>query len=213
MRCWRLMPSRPVEMGSPPRFGDPDWALVERAKRGDGEAFEALVRRYADPLYSVVRRVGLSPDAAEEVVQETFLRAWRGIGTFRAESQFFTWLYRIGLNEARRELRRGARARVRSLEEDDGGEPADPRASSDALLEQKELRIALARTVGALRLKYRAPLVLRDIEGLSTVEAAAILGLSEAAFKSRLHRARAAVHRALEAELGSLRDEHSRGVG
>jgi RNA polymerase sigma-70 factor, ECF subfamily len=199
------MLSRPFEKGSP-RLGDPDWALVERAKRGDGEAFEELVRRHADPLYSVVRRLGLPADAAEEVVQETFLRAWRGIGSFRAESRFFTWLYRIALNETRRELRRRARTPVSSLEEDGVCEPADPGVGPHALVERAELQVGLVRLVGGLGLKYRAPLVLRDVEGLSTVEAAAILGLSEAAFKSRLHRARVALHKALEAETESRRD-------
>src|SRR5438876_6106560 len=105
------MPSRPVRVGSP-RPVDPDWEMVERAKRGEPEAFEALVRHHTDPLYSVVRRLGLPREAAEEVVQETFLRAWRGIGTFRAESQFFT-LSRTGFGCTRRRRARAASVSAR----------------------------------------------------------------------------------------------------
>jgi len=196
-----VVPLQPVRIG----LSELDSVLVERTKAGDPYAFEELVHRHSDGLYALVRRLGLPHESAEEVVQETFLRAWRGIGRFRADSQFFTWLYRIALNEARRELRRRARARLSSLEEDGVREPADPRPAPQALVEQKELRVALAHAIGALRLKYRAPLVLRDVEGLSTIEAAAILGLSEAACKSRLHRARVALHKVLETETESSR--------
>ena len=185
------------------RVDDPDGALVLRAQGGDREAFEELVRRHADRLYAVVRRLGLSREAAQEVTQESFLRAWRGIAAFHGQALFFTWLYRIGVNEAKRRLEREpARALLGSLDEEGAPEPSDVRDEPHARVTQAELRGALAEAVRALPPKYRAPLILRDIENLSTAEAAAILGLGEAAFKSRLHRARVAVREAIESSLG-----------
>jgi len=171
-----------------------DGALLARARAGDLLAFEELVRLYADRLHAVVRRLVDNQDEAEEVTQEAFLRAWRGIATFKGDSQFFTWLYRIGVNEAHRRTTR--RAPVASLEEQ-LVEPVDTRPEPPRRLEQGDLRHALERAVQGLNSDQRAPLVLRDIEGLSTAEAAAILDLGEAAFKSRLHRARLAVRDAV----------------
>lgn len=176
---------------------------MTRAQAGDREAFEELVRRHADGLYGAVRRFGLPSDAAEEVTQEAFLRAWRGIGAFKGRARFSTWLYRIGINEAKRRLRRErTRWLARSLDEGGGLDPTDPRDEPDARVAQGELRVALAVAVRTLSVKYRAPLILCDIEGLSTAEAAAILGLSDAALKSRLHRARMAVREAIAGQLG-----------
>ena len=178
---------------SPP--GVNDGALVVRARAGDRLAFEELVRLYADRLHAVVRRLVDNEHEAEEVTQEAFLRAWRGIAKVKGDSQFFTWLYRIGVNEAHRRTSH-RRAPVASLEEQ-LVEPADTRPEPPRRLEQDDLRHALERAVQGLKPDQRAPLVLRDIEGLSTAEAAAILDLGEAAFKSRLHRARLAVRDAV----------------
>ena len=185
------------------RVDDPDGALVISAQAGGREAFAALVRRHTDRVYAVVRRFGFSRDAAEEITQEVFLRAWRSIGSFRGDSRFLTWLYRIALNEASRRVKReAARPFVRSLDAADAVEPWDVREEPYARVAHAELREALAAAVRALPIKYRAPLILRDIEGLSTVETAAVLDLGEAALKSRLHRARVAVRRGVEARLG-----------
>ena len=178
---------------SPPSVED--GALVARARAGDLLAFEELVRLYADRLHAVVRRLVDNQQEAHEVTQEAFLRAWRGIAAFKGDSQFFTWLYRIGVNEAHRRTSH-RRAPVASLEEQ-LVEPADTRPEPPRRLEQDDLRHALERAVQGLKPDQRAPLVLRDIEGLSTAEAAAILDLGEAAFKSRLHRARLAVREAV----------------
>jgi RNA polymerase sigma-70 factor (ECF subfamily) len=199
------MPPRPVRSAANVgvRLDDADGALVARAQAGDRTAFEQLVRRHTDRVYAVARQLGLPSDAAEDVTQEAFLRAWRSIGTFRGDARFFTWLYRIAVNEAKRRLeRQPARSLVRSLDDDRAVEPPDVRQEPYARVADAELRRALAAAVVALPLKYRAPLILRDIEGLSTVDAAAVLGLSEAALKSRLHRARAAVRSAVRARLG-----------
>ena len=199
------MPSRPVRSAASVgvRLEDADLALVARAQAGDRKAFEQLVRRHSDRVYAVARRLGLPSAAAEEVTQEAFLRAWRGVASFRGDARFFTWLYRIAVNEARRRLEREtARTLVRSLDDDVAVEPRDVREEPYARVAHTELRQALAAAVLALPHKYRAPLILRDVEGLSTADAAAVLGLGEAALKSRLHRARAAVRGAIEDRLG-----------
>jgi RNA polymerase sigma-70 factor (ECF subfamily) len=176
---------------------DEDSELVALAQAGDRAAFEELVRRHAAGLHAVIQRLVHDRQEAEEVTQEAFLRAWRGIGRFKGDARFFTWLYRIGVNEAWRRTSRRPRGNAGSLE-DEAIDPADARADPGAQAELNELRGALERAVRALDPRYRTPLILRDVEGLSTAEAAAIMGLNEAAFKSRLHRARLAVRNAVD---------------
>lgn len=193
-RSWQ--PDARAMSGTAPPDGS-DQALVDRARAGDQLAFEHLVQRHADRLHAVVRRLVDDEHEAEEVTQESFLRAWRAIGRFKGDSQFFTWLYRIGVNEAsRRTARRRTRGVAASLD-DQIAEPADSRPGPARALEHDDLRRALERAIRGLQPDQRAPLVLRDIEGLSTAEAAEVLGLGEAAFKSRLHRARLAVRHAV----------------
>lgn len=168
----------------------PDDALVARAQQGDAGAFEALVRRHADRLHAVMQRLVNDEHEAQEITQEAFLRAWRGIGGFKGEAQFFTWLYRIGVNEANRRLKRTANAATQRSLEDLTREPSDPAPGPEGQSEQRDLQTALEAAVRELHPDYRTPLILRDIEGLSTDEAAAITGLHPAAFKTRLHRAR-----------------------
>lgn len=174
--------------------------LVARARAGDRRAFEELVRENADRLYAVILRFSADADAAEEVTQEAFLRAWRGISRFKGDSRFFTWLYRIGINEAKRRAAREPDPHA-SLDEGPAPDPPDWRDAPQERLERSDLRAALERAIGGLPPDQRAPLILRDIEGLSTEESAEILGLGEAAFKSRLHRARLAVRRAVQGHL------------
>lgn len=178
----------------------PDEAdVVGRARAGERDAFEQLVRRYADRLYAVVLRLVADADEAEEITQETFMRAWRGIGRFEGRSQFFTWIYRIGINEAkRRAKRRPAVGMLTSIEEDPIDEAPDWSEAPEFRAEQSDLRRVLENAIHALPIEYRAPLILRDVEGLSTEQAATVMELGEAAFKSRLHRARLAVRRAVE---------------
>jgi RNA polymerase sigma-70 factor (ECF subfamily) len=182
-----------------PPTAEREAVLVERARKGDRDAFEELVRRHAQRLHAVVLRFVADPEEAREVTQDAFLRAWRGIDRFQGQSQFFTWLYRIGINEAKRRAERRPPAWT-TLSLDDEAEPEAPDWSEapQTRLEQSDLREALEEAVRALPFEYRAPLILRDIEGLSTAEAAEVMDLGEAAFKSRLHRARLAVRRALD---------------
>ena len=183
-----------------PEAVDEDAGLVARAQAGEREAFEELARRHAEHLYSIVVRLVPDRHDAEEVTQEAFIRAWRGIGRFNGDARFFTWLYRIGINEARRRASRRPPVGV-AVVEVQSVDPPDPRPAPDRQAEHNDLRGALERAVRSLDPDYRAPLILRDVEGLSTAEAAAIMGLREAAFKSRLHRARLAVRNAVEGYL------------
>lgn len=171
-------------------------ALVTQAKAGDRRAFEDLVRHNADRLHAVVLRFSNTESDAEEATQEAFVRAWRSIGRFRSDSRFFTWLYRIGVNEAKRIAERGpAAGTIVSMEERPVDDIGDERPGPEPRAEQSELREVLEQAVRRLPEKYRAAVVLRDIEGLSTAEAAEALGLREAAFKSRLHRGRMTLRR------------------
>jgi RNA polymerase sigma-70 factor, ECF subfamily len=177
---------------------DDDAALVRRASEGDMKAFEELVMRHADGVYVVLRRFGLDDDEARDVAQETFLRAWRGLPRFEGRARFFTWLYRIAYNEAQRRLsKRPPAGAVVSTEDRPLDDLAADTPGPDEEVEREELRDALAAALRELPVDLRAPVVLRDVEGLSTREAASVLDLGEAAFKSRLHRGRMALRRLL----------------
>jgi RNA polymerase sigma-70 factor (ECF subfamily) len=172
--------------------------LVDRAKAGDRDAFEELVRRHAERLYAVVLRFVADGDEAQEVTQEAFLRAWRSMARFEGRSRFFTWLYRIGINEAKRRAGRRPPVPVASLEDEPVPEAPDWSQAPETRSEQADLRRLLEQAIRSLPVEHRATIVLRDVEGLSTREAAEVMDLSEAAFKSRLHRARLAVRRAVD---------------
>jgi RNA polymerase sigma-70 factor (ECF subfamily) len=181
-----------TDLSDAPRVDDE--TLVRRARDGDMAAFEDLVIRHADRLYMALRSFGLDDGEAQEVAQETFLRAWRSLRQFEGRSQFFTWLYRIGFNEAhRRTARRPPLGAVVSTEQRPIDDLADPSLGPAARAEDDELRATLGQALGELPPALRAPVVLRDVEGLSTRDAASVLDLGEAAFKSRLHRGRMAL--------------------
>lgn len=168
-----------------------DETLVRRARSGETRAFEELVMRHTDRLCASLRRFGLDQAEAQDVAQETFLRAWRGLADFEQRSSFFTWLYRIGFNEAQRRLaRRPPAGAVISDNLQPIDQVEDHRPGPAARAETDELRQALGRALRQIPSDLRAPIVLRDVQGLSTEQAAAILDLSTAAFKSRLHRGR-----------------------
>jgi RNA polymerase sigma-70 factor (ECF subfamily) len=173
-------------------------ALVARAQAGDVSAFERLSGAYADRLFMLLLRLLGDRGEAEDVAQEVMLRAWRGIARFRGQSSYFTWLYRIAVNEANRALeQRGRRPAGVSISADELQLPAPAAHDPARQAENSELRRALARALGELPPPLRTAIVLRDVEGLSTQEAAEIAGVSQAAFKSRLHQARLRVRAAL----------------
>jgi len=164
--------------------------LVGAAREGDRRAFEELVRlTYVDTFTLACRLTGNQEDAGD-VVQETYLRAWRGIGGFRGDARFSTWLYRITANAAATNLHRRHRHRAEPL--DELNEPAEPHpaARPEAAAESAELLDRLAGAVADLSPKLRVLVVLKDVYGLSHEEIAEELGISVAAAKVRLHRAR-----------------------
>jgi RNA polymerase sigma-70 factor (ECF subfamily) len=173
-------------------------SLLARAQAGDVAAFERLSSAYADRLFMLLLRLLGDRAEAEDVAQEVMLRAWRGITRFRGQSSYFTWLYRIAVNEANRALEKRARhpAGV-TLGADELQLPAPAALDPSRQAENSELRQALGRALADLPLPLRTALVLRDVEGLSTQEAAEIAGVGEAAFKSRLHQARLRVRAAI----------------
>ncbi len=156
---------------------------------------------HADRVYATLRRFGLDSAEADEVAQEVFLRAWRGLGRFEERAQFSTWLYRIAFNEAQRRLsRRPARRVEPSLDRDDPivTLPESPARGPEARALDREFMEMLERALGELPDDWRTAVVLRDIDGLSSKEAAEIVGVGEAAFKSRLHRGRMQLRALLE---------------
>ena len=185
---------------TPPFIAD-EARLVARARERDPVAFEQLIVAHAPPLQRMLRRMLGSPSDAEDVLQETFLKAWRAIDRFRGEARFSTWLYRIALNEARR--RQAYDAHRRALPIDDVTlELPDLSAGPAALAESADLEKFVEQCVAELPANYREAVVLRDVEGLSNEEAAAVLELDLRNFKSRLHRGRMAIRRRVEERYG-----------
>lgn len=164
-----------------------DRVLVDAARAGDVDAFEVLVRRHQGKMYRVALRLLGSDADAQDATQETFVRAWRGLGRFRGESAVSTWLYRIVTNRCLNVV--AARRPAESLDPDLPSVGSDPAE----IAEQRERFAAVARHVRSLPPEQRAALVLRDFEGLSYEEVAAVLGVSVAAVKGRIHRARLSV--------------------
>jgi len=173
-------------------------SLLARAQAGDVAAFERLSRAYADRLFMLLLRLLGDRGEAEDVAQEVMLRAWQGISRFRGQSSYFTWLYRIAVNEANRALEKRARRPAGvPIGADELQLPDSPLLDPSRQAENNELREALARALAELPPALRTAIVLRDVEGLSTQEAAEIAGIGQAAFKSRLHQARLRVRAAI----------------
>jgi RNA polymerase sigma-70 factor, ECF subfamily len=176
-------------------------ALIARARSGDESAFARLVTEHSARVFGALRRFGLDPQEADEVAQEVFLRAWRGLARFEERSRFSTWLYRIAFNEAQRRLARRPPPTVSGQPGDEDAIAALPAAIStgpQARTLDREFEQILERALAELPADLRAAVVLRDLEGLSTEEAAAVAGVRQPAFKSRLHRGRMQLRSLLE---------------
>lgn len=167
-------------------------ALIARARAGDQAAFERLVTAYSARVFGALRRFGLDAQAADEVAQQVFVRAWRGLPGFQERSRLSTWLYRIAFNEAQRQLTRrpGSVATQGDVEDAIAELPAAPDTDPEERILSREFAKVLEAALAHLPTELRAAVVLRDLEGLSTEEAASISGVREGAFKSRLHRGR-----------------------
>lgn len=183
---------------------DADALLVERVKRGDARAFELLVIKYRRRIERLVSRIVRDPDSVPDVAQETFIRAYRALPNFRGESAFYTWLYRIAVNTAKKEAadqRRDPVVSESSLAQgdEDGDETSRPEhALSDgetpeAVLASREIARAVNAAVEDLSEDLRQAVTLREIEGLSYEEIAQVMNCPIGTVRSRIFRAREAI--------------------
>ena len=180
---------------------DPDRGLVAAAAAGDREAFDELVRRYQVPIVNLARALTAGHRDAEDLAQEVFVRAWRGLGGFRGDSAFSTWLHRVALNVIR--SHHGRTSRLRRLfqtggdaerEEDRIESAADPADLEDAVVR----RDAIDKALAALPEDLRVVVTLRDIQGLEYRAIAELMGVPVGTVESRLFRARQRLRPMLE---------------
>jgi len=190
---------------SPPNKKLSDETLMLRTGQGDRGAFDEIVRRYSSRMVNLAYQMTGDSELAQDIAQETFYRAYRSAGTYKRIAKFSTWLYTIAINLCRNELRR-RKYKFSSLEEmAERGEESrvridivDEKARPDKDVEQSELNKLIKKAIGQLPEKFRRPMILRDIQGLSYEETGEILNLPEGTVKSRINRARARVRQMLE---------------
>ena len=182
--------------------------MIAAILAGDQDLYHRLIQPYELSVYRMAMSFVKNETEAEDVAQEAFLKAFRNLANFRAESKFSTWLISITLNEARRWLRRQRTVRMESLDDppEEGGKvsPAllrDWREIPSEALERKEVRALLQEAIGHLSPIYREVLVMRDIEELSIEETAGALAISISSVKVRLHRARIMLQKELAPKL------------
>ena len=193
-----------------------DSALVEALHRGDPYACDEMVKRFSSRIYNVALRLTAHPNEAEEVLQETFIKACRNAESFEGRSSLGTWLYRIAINNSLMHLRR---RQTPSVSLDTTGSYGDGETEAwqlhdwywepESLVLTDELRQAMDAAVETLPERLRSAFVLRDLEGLSTKEAAEALDISSSNLKVRLHRARLL----LRERLGTYFVERAPGAG
>jgi len=187
-----------------PRETVSEQALIASILAGQRDNFHLLIRPYEQQLYRTAFALVKNEAEAEDVVQDAVLKAYRKLASFRGDAKFSTWLIAITLNEARGRLRKESRATIDSLdaqrEENGDYTPAaltDWREIPLAALERQEIRTLIQQAVAELPETYREIITLRDVEELSVSETAALLGISVALVKVRLHRARMMLQRML----------------
>ena len=183
-------------------------ALVTALSQGSEDAYEILIQRYQQPVYSLVCRLMNDPGDAPDIVQEVFLKVFRNIGAFRGNSSLKTWIYRIAVNEAynhRRWFCRHQRQEVALASEEGGPSYAegmtDPGRSPFDQAADHETRALVEQALEKLNPKFRAAVVLRDIEDLNYDDIATVLDISLGTVKSRILRGREALRKILEGRL------------
>jgi RNA polymerase sigma-70 factor, ECF subfamily len=182
-----------------------DEALVERTKGGDLPAFELLMRRHNQKLYRAVRSVLRAGDEVEDVMQDTYLAAFKHLHQFAGRAKFATWLLKIGIHEALARLRRQARVvDLEQLPEDRSmiGEPYGTVRTPEQQASNHEVVAIVEAALDRLPSDYRQVFMLRVVESLDTAEVADVLGLTDAAVKQRLHRARLMLQDQIEGLVG-----------
>lgn len=204
----------PTASGAPAGAAHDESALLARLRAGEEAAFEEVVRAHAGHMLAVARRFFPGDDDANDAVQDAFLSAFRSIQKFEGGSKISTWLHRITVNASLMKLRGRSRRPEKSIEDllprfEDDGHRANVlpawREPKEGAMERAELRALVRRRIDELPDDYRTVLVLRDIEGLDTESAAEALGITTAAVKTRLHRARQALRELLDPDLSGGR--------
>jgi RNA polymerase sigma-70 factor, ECF subfamily len=196
---------------------DADRALVERAQQGDQRAFEMLVVKYQRRIERLISRMVRDADLVHDVAQEAFIRAYRALPQFRGDSAFYTWLYRIAVNTAKKTLVEIKRdpvitdsARIRGGDDDEtyrvDGELSDSE-TPEALLASKEIAATVNAAIDALSEDLRQAITLREIEGLSYEEIADVMNCPIGTVRSRIFRAREAIAAKLRPLLGTREGE------
>lgn len=175
-----------------------DEALVIRAQQGDQAAFAALVNRHGEYVYNLALRVIRQPAEAQEVAQEAFVRAWRGLPNFQRTAQFHTWLYRIVVNLCYNRLPQLKQELLILVPDAAAHQLADPQQQVEANLLSSELTAVLHQAIDALPQHYRLLITLRHRQELSYNEIVDITGLPLGTVKTGIHRARALLRTALE---------------
>ncbi len=190
-----------------------DQQLVERAQRGDKRAFELLVLKYQRKLGRLLSRFVRDAAEVEDVTQEAFIKAYRALPSFRGDSAFYTWLYRIGINTAKNYLvalgRRAPTTTGFDNEEAEGFEDAEQLRDAntpESELEGKEIAATVNRAMNALPDDLRTAITLREIEGLSYEEIANVMNCPVGTVRSRIFRARDAIAAELRPLLGTDKD-------
>lgn len=176
-----------------------DRLLVERVQAGERTAFDALVLKYQQRVFKLVSRYVWNREEARDVTQEVFVRAYRAIGGFRGDSEFYTWLYRIAVNAAKNAVGAAARNPIEGGLNIDDPEIGEIRAkltdisSPERLLYAEDLKRAINDTIGALPAELRRAILLREIEGMSYEEIAKAMHCPVGTVRSRIFRAREAI--------------------
>lgn len=181
--------------------------LANKAVKGDNSAFEALMEKHMGIIYNIALRMTANQDDAEDMTQEIMIKIFRSLGSFKGNSKFSTWIYRVAVNTCLDELKKKKNKKHLSLDAEISGDDGenqieikDDSPSPEKLAEQNELRDMVAAAVKLLSDEHRAVIVLRDIRGMSYSEIAGILGCSDGTVKSRISRARAQLKMILEKE-------------
>lgn len=185
----------------------PDSEIVRRILQGDPALFEILMRRHNQRIYRAARAIVHDEAEVEDVMQQAYINAFTHLHQFEDRSQFSTWLTRIAVNEAigRRQKRHAAASLNQSLDEANQqvmDNVTSPQPSPEHQAYARELQQVLESAVDELPEAYRVVFMLRDVEGLSTLETGEGLGLGEEAVKTRLHRARAMIRRSVSSRIG-----------
>ena len=191
-----------------------DQLLVERAQRGDKRAFELLVEKYQHKLARLVSRLVRDPGEAEDVTQEAFIKAYRALPSFRGDSAFYTWLYRIGINTAKNFLVATGRRAPTSTEVDaeeaegyEGSEQLHDINTPESLLLSKEIATTVNAAIESLPEELRSAIQLRELEGMSYEEIAKMMDCPIGTVRSRIFRAREAIADKLKPLLDTSADK------